>query len=401
MNLLDFNCEIITPLFSGGAETRLHPELRGPSVRGAMRYWYRALVGGSDLVAAGSEEERLKALKQHETQVFGNTERGSPISVIVRAQEPVQVGTFQKDKAIRTEDGGFLPSGKDYLLWSMAASGRPDTPRYQPDREFIQSGTKFTIRLQSPAQGGEEALRKATASLWLLANLGALGSRANRGAGSFQVQTESPANEWVAFKSCRTIEELQLYLSKGIRQCLSLIGNGAAAWRNFAEMPAYDVLCPTTAEVWVVSDPSDGWGSAMDALNGIGARLRDYRSHRSPLGKADHDAVLNWLEGGDRNPQIRRAVFGLPIPFRYSEGGPSDVIISEVSDRRASPLRIRVTRLSTGRYVGVLTLFKSCFLPKEANLQLQTRRWEAPAPTDYEVIRDFIQTFQVRKEVSL
>lgn len=323
MNLLDFNCEIITPLFSGGAETRLHPELRGPSVRGAMRYWYRALVGGSDLVAAGSEEERLKALKQHETQVFGNTERGSPISVIVRAQEPVQVGTFQKDKAIRTEDGGFLPSGKDYLLWSMAASGCPGTPRYQPDREFIQPGTKFTTRLQSPAQGGEEALRKATASLWLLANLGALGSRANRGAGSFQVQTESPANEWVSFKSCQTIEELQLYLSKGIRQCLSLIGNGAAAWRNFAEMPAYDVLCPTTAEVWVVSDPSDGWGSAMDALNGIGARLRDYRSHRSPLGKADHDAVLNWLEGGDRSPQIRRAVFGLPIPFRYSEGGPS------------------------------------------------------------------------------
>lgn len=401
MNLLDFNCEIITPLFSGGAETRLHPELRGPSVRGAMRYWYRALVGGSDLVAARSEEERLKALKQHETQVFGNTERGSPISVIVRAQEPVQVGIFQKDKAIRTEDGGFLPSGKDYLLWSMAASGRPGTPRHQPDREFIQSGTKFTIRLQSPAQGGEESLRKATASLWLLANLGALGSRANRGAGSFQVQTESPANEWVAFKSCQTIEELQLYLSKGIRQCLSLIGNGAAAWRNFAEMPAYDVLCPTTAEVWVVSDPSDGWGSAMDALDGIGARLRDYRSHRSPLGKADHDAVLNWLEGGDRSPQIRRAVFGLPIPFRYSEGGPSDVIISEVSDRRASPLRIRVTRLSTGRYVGVLTLFKSCFLPEGANLQLQTRRWKAPAPTDYEEIRGFIQTFQVRKEVSL
>lgn len=138
----------------------------------------------------------------------------------------------------------------------------------------------------------------------------------------------------------------------------------------------------------------------MQALEVIGSKLRDYRSHRSPLGRADHDAVLAWIEGEGNVPQIGRAVFGLPIPFRYSEGGPSDVIVSEQSDRRASPLRIRITRLATGKYVGVLTLFKSRFLKEGVQLQLQTRRWKAPPPTDYTVIQDFIRTFEVRREVT-
>jgi hypothetical protein len=139
----------------------------------------------------------------------------------------------------------------------------------------------------------------------------------------------------------------------------------------------------------------------MKALEGIGSKLRDYRSHRSPLGRADHDAVLDWLEGGGKTPQIKRAVFGLPIPFRYSGGGPGDVIIPVQGERRASPLRIRITRLATGRYVGVLTLFKSRFLGEGVSLRLQTRKWSAPPPTDYTVIQDFIETFEIKREVTL
>lgn len=77
------------------------------------------------------------------------------------------------------------------------------------------------------------------------------------------------------------------------------------------------------------------------------------------------------------------------------------MIVPEQGDRRVSPLRIRITRLATGRYVGVLTLFKSRFLEEGRQLQLQTRKWKAPPPTNYEVIQGFIQTFEVRQEVSL
>ncbi|GAB4580218.1 MAG: hypothetical protein Fur0022_29570 [Anaerolineales bacterium] len=147
----------------------------------------------------------------------------------------------------------------------------------------------------------------------------------------------------------------------------------------------------------------------MDALNGLGEALRDFRSYRRPkgVGRADHDAVLNWMsKGKDLQPELKRVAFGLPIPFSYSQGSGRDVIQSETSDRRASPLHIRITRLSTGKYVGVLTLFKSEFLGKRENgklvqLQLQSRKWTAPPPQDYQVIEDFIQSFPQKWSVAL
>jgi len=399
MKHLDFTSEVLTPLFLGGAETRVRPELRALSIRGAMRYWYRAIVGGSVLLSSTSDKERLQALKQHEADLFGTTEKSSAVAVLVHMDRPPEIETFQKDRAIRTSEGDFLPTGKDYLLWSMAASGRPGTPRYQPEREYIKPGTRFTIWLQSRTPGGDNSLPKATAALWLLANLGGLGARANRGAGSLEVEVADPVYG-LSFNRCRTIDELKSYLSSGIRQCLSLVSS-AETWETFVEPPNYDVLASMASEVWVVSSLPNGWGTAMEALEVIGTKLRDFRSHRSSVGRADHDKVLAWLEGGGSPPQIMRAVFGLPIPFRYSGGGPSDVIVPEHGDRRASPLRIRITLLATGRYVGVFTLFKSHFLERDKQLQLQTRKWKAPLPTDYGVIQEFIQAFEVRQEVTL
>jgi CRISPR-associated protein Cmr1 len=39
---IHFNCEIITPMFLAGADTG-QPELRPPSIKGAMRFWWRAV----------------------------------------------------------------------------------------------------------------------------------------------------------------------------------------------------------------------------------------------------------------------------------------------------------------------------------------------------------------------
>ncbi len=389
---IKFECQVLTPLFLGGADARLNPELRAPSIRGAMRYWYRALLGGSMLVTSGTNE--LQILKENEARVFGTTEQGSAVTVrVAYATEPVRA-SFQKDRASRTAEGGFLPTGKDYLLWSMAAT------RQLPDREYIKPDTKFSVTLG--ARQDVVALRAATAAFWLLANLGALGARANRGAGSFQALLVDSQGDEIAFRVCQSIDELQTHLTNGIQQCLAVIGDGKAQWRVFRDaQPSYDVIAPDAVQIWIVANAQGGWSSFSDALNGIGEKMRDYRSHRKTVGRADHDAVLKWLEEGGTSPEIKRAAFGLPIPFRYSDGGPSDVIQAEGSERRASPLRIRITRLTTGKYVGVLTLFQSRFLDDGKSLMLQTRKRKAPAPTNYKVIEDFIQTFEMKRRVEL
>ncbi|MEW6276669.1 MAG: type III-B CRISPR module RAMP protein Cmr1 [Bacillota bacterium] len=378
-----FECEVLTPLFLGGADPRLNPELRASSVRGALRYWFRALVGGSNLISYRSVDE-IERLNREEEQVFGSTERGSPVSVIVIPEAKPAIVQFQKER-----------TGKDYLFWSMAASGPRENPaRYQPAREYIQPGTRFQVKLRTHFHGG--ALKKAVVALWLLANLGALGARANRGAGSIQATVEQDIPGVPAFKVCRTIDELEAFLTEGVCQCLAAVTGVDGCWRRFENPPLHDVLSPDGAEIWLVADDKAGWQTYAAALNGIGERLRDYRSHRRRVGRADHDAVLEWLQRGGEGPLIRRAAFGLPLPFRYSQGRPGDVIQSTISARRGSPLKIRVTRLATGRYVGVLTLFKSRFIPEKERLKLQTRKWMAPPPKDYKIIEEFIQTFPVK-----
>jgi len=60
MKIITFECEVITPMFLGGADGRT-PELRPPSIKGAMRFWWRAMNGYLS----------LKALKEREKEIFG------------------------------------------------------------------------------------------------------------------------------------------------------------------------------------------------------------------------------------------------------------------------------------------------------------------------------------------
>ncbi len=395
---LNFQGEVLTPLFLGGADTRGNPELRAPSFRGVLRYWFRALLSGSQLVITNSANE-LEILKREESRVFGSTEGRSSVSVLVTPDGKPTVTSFQKERAIRTPEGDFLPTGKDYLLWSMVASGRPEDPaRYRPACKYIEPGSRFRISLRT-SFCEHEVIKKASAALWLMGNLGAIGARANRGAGSFQVAIEDNTLNFPVYRACRSLEELQSFLCEGILQCLQAVTGEATNWRTFDHLPLYDILSPNTAEVWIVADNEGGWNSYQQALNGVGEKFRDFRNHRAGIGKKDHDAVLEWLAKGGEGPEIQRAVFGLPLPFRYSQGGPGDVIQPSNSTRRASPLKIRITRLTTGSYVGVLVLFKSRFLEEDAKLQLQTRKLTAPSPKDYSIIHDFMQTFPVKRGV--
>jgi CRISPR-associated protein Cmr1 len=389
-----FQCEVLSPLFLGGADARgAPPELRAPSIRGAMRYWYRALLGGSTLLNGDNPLPKIHSL---ESNLFGSTDQGGALSTRVSQANALPIESYEKDRALRTPEGNFLPTGRDYLLWSMGSSGRIGTPRFQPSRQYIKPGAKFKFILSAQLQPFN--IQKGIAAFWLLTNLGALGARANRGAGSVQAQADDSP---ISFNACTSIPELQVHLKNGIQECLKIIADGN--WRNMPErgLPEFDILHPHACNIWVVADGNNGWDTYLAALNGLGDRFRDYRTHLKALGKSDHDAVLDWFKSGGRGPEIKRPIFGLPIPFRYSNGGPSDVIIHEKSDRRGSPLHMRITKLASGKYVGVLTLFKSRFLPENVDLKLQERKWKAPAPSDYTIATDFIKTFPVKEQVVL
>jgi len=371
-----FACEVLTPLFLGGADVK-SPEFRAPSIRGVMRYWYRALLGGT---TASSQD----LLHKNESALFGSVENGGALATQLRALGASQPVSYQKSPPVYDNAGKPHPTGKDYLFWSVALAGRP----------YIAPGEKFDFILKSTLDSS--AIMHGEMAFWLLCNLGAVGARANRGAGSFQAVSDDAV---LSFTPPGTINDLKEQLERGIAFCWENLGK---SWMQFGSNPPdFDVIHPDYCRISIVADQVNGWETYNDALNAIGGHFVNYRTHTNPLGKSDHDAVLDWVkQNGKIKPILKRPVFGLPLAVRY-KSGLQDEIRSGESDRRGSPLHIHITRLKTGCYVGVLTLFKSRFLPSGVNLKLKNRNWETPPPPDYSVIEGFMDAFPVKPRVTL
>lgn len=71
MQIIEASFEIVTPMFIGGADPSDSPELRPPSIKGALRFWWRALQWGMCLEKTASHEAALNELHRQEVALFG------------------------------------------------------------------------------------------------------------------------------------------------------------------------------------------------------------------------------------------------------------------------------------------------------------------------------------------
>lgn len=318
---LTVTLETITPLFLGGAEPRGAPELRPPAFRGVLRYWLRAALGG----VLGDD---IEAVRRAEAAVFGSTDetRGGASAVTVRIRSRTLPGPERFRRSQRPQ------SGRDYLYWSMAESGQVQRGNYLPPRQYLPTGTKFdlTIATRPGASNHNAALEAAAAALWLLVQLGGVGSRSRRTAGSLRVLEDVQFQGLQFTLRGDSAEEVARSLADGLRRvrevCATMSGGNTSC---VVQAPtSFDVLHPATCAVWVLGM----WSSADAAVEAIGSWLRDAR------------AAL---------PLSARVAFGLPMQRVGLHG----------VDRRASPLWLTVTPVATGRWAGIATLFRSRLLP--------------------------------------
>jgi CRISPR-associated protein Cmr1 len=212
-------------------------------------------------------------------------------------------------------------------------------------------------------------LEQAAAALWLLVQLGGVGSRSRRLGGSLSA-TASVEHGGLEFAlNGASAAAVANELASGLRQVRSIMAKYYAAARALSQSPAFDILEPVACSVWVL-DMYDRWETASEA---VGSALRSFRV-------ATQGAAATV-------PSLReRAVFGLPL--RGVSITPSQI------DRRASPLWLKLSKTRAGRYVAVATLFKSQFLPGDVQLN-----GSAP-PRGYELIERWIEgKFPKRAEV--
>ncbi len=350
MQEVTFTLQTITPLFLAGAD-QTKAELRAPSFRGLMRYWYRALVGG----LFGTDANGLEEVMKRETDVFGATDTGSAVSIRVsNVTEAPKEFTEQVSVNI---GGKWQATGKGYLLWTMVKSGRADRGNIKPARWYFPTGTSFQVTLST--RGTDDTKHKqALAAFWLLTHLGGVGSRSRRCAGSIAVQSFKGDVANFQFNAPRDVDGLQVQLKQGIEYARALYSNKPVPVRD----AMFDVLSPNTCTIKVLYYDNQPWTTPEAAMKAIGESLQNYRSGIFPL--------------------LRRRIFGLPL--------------RDVSNaRRSSPLLLRVTELQSEKgkqYVGIAVLFKTAARDTQGKL-VSTK--------DYDLIEEWISTFSGKEKVTL
>lgn len=170
MHKITFTCETITPMFLAGADGKT-PELRAPSIKGALRFWWRALNGHLD----------LGTLKEREGKIFGSTEQQS--RVIIRVLQPLN---YEKIEA------AMLPHKK--------------TKRDQSWTPCFGERQSFKVQFSLP----KDYLSEIKKLFILTTILGGFGKRSRRGFGSVRIMAidEEPLNIEQNLKS------ISIYLNK-------------------------------------------------------------------------------------------------------------------------------------------------------------------------------------------
>jgi CRISPR-associated protein Cmr1 len=245
-------------------------------------------------------------------------------------------------------------TGKGYLLWTMAKSGKAEKGNLKKARWYFPKGTSFHVTL-STRDTDTARLEQAIAAFWLFTQLGGLGARSRRCAGSLSVQPAEGYQTAFPFAKAVNIQQLKRQLEQGLKKAREgarqSLGQSAQNPLGHVPQADFDMLAKGTCRIWLLQEthPWPGPEAVMDAL---GTSLQTYR----------------------RGIAIsKRTIFGLPL--------------STFSGRRASPLLLRVIELQDARYAGIAVLFKTA----ASGIQ----------PGDYTIIENWIATFPGALEVEL
>jgi CRISPR-associated protein Cmr1 len=384
-NRLQVNLTAVTPLFIGGAEPNKYGELRPPSFKGLLRYWYRAIDHN---------------YRDHEKKYFGSTDKGqSPCLLQVHQwtegrdrwegwREKSRVGRYHRPPFPEGK-GRDAINGIAYLGYSLALGAN--------DRRAIPPDTVFNINIiQRPCEEEDmQKIRRAwLAGLWLLVHIGGIGSRSRRGLGSLKIE------EWGGWAECAELP-LACHEAKPENWVDSMY-DGLKKLREWFPNREPEKISHTVvnskARFLIMTEPFQDWEKA---LHEAGTRLQTFRRRSDPdysdvkahLAKQhetelrrDHklpsDVVPTYLSTGPT-----RAGFGLPLSFRYQSltytdqrgrrRSPQITFVGIKHERMASPLFIRIVQLDKSFY-PVFVYLTAPFLSSNERIKSLDKRQPTP-----------------------
>jgi CRISPR-associated protein Cmr1 len=351
--------KLITPLFGGGVRPRENDTsklIRETSVRGQLRFWWRAMRG------TGSIAE----MKKREDAIFGSGGENAQQSKVLVVVNVNNRGASEKI----FDTGGKNPKPLDKWKQVAYAAFALQPTNEDPQQKEIRVGVEFTLEISFPQNLKDDI----EAALWAWETFGGIGGRTRRGFGALELleATENGKSIDIRKYNTATVEQqikddLQKHLSP----------NKNADTNQFPRLSA-TVSFKTKA----AANATEAWKYAIEKLKNF-RQVRDIdpqtkRPHRNKWSEPDElrRIFLKHKRGARlKHEPIRninkfpRAEFGLPIVFHFQrdEGIEKDFTLqgakSEKIERLASPLILRPLKCDD-RVVSLALILNAPRAPK-------------------------------------
>lgn len=330
-------------MFLGGIAPNETAEIRVPSIRGAMRWWYRALLGGRG--------HSLTTLRQEEAGVFGSTDRASSVRMRIANKRP-NIQLHDKISKLKSRN-----SGTAYLWYFVKADDN--------ERHFIAPRSTFQL-VCTAFPGDGEAIEEAARALWLLSFLGGLGTRSRRMAGAFTVAISDSSDE-LSLPTFTPSRGFDNWFRKELQQ---IVSSNTSPDPELSKQ-GIPVLHPRYAQIRRLSSDKS-WTRAVEKTGQL------YKGYRK--------------EGSVKSQQ--KIHFGLPLADG-PEGKDTVTVKSDgkTLERRASPTWLQTVEFASGNVAALITAFSSALAPPKITVGDRGNRAET---NPYAVASDFFEHIEAR-----
>jgi CRISPR-associated protein Cmr1 len=383
----NFKLEVITPLMMSNGEVTLQSgyqktinnkngkktfvqmqkelktvELRAASIKGVMRWWYRAMLGLDD----------VEQLKKSEDKIFGSTDCSSKIRLKIEKENLLLdewSNEFWDDYNCSNIEGKKYINGYRYLSYTSFVESPKDGKTAV--RKFIKEDSTFNLIIISM---DKEAFESAMISFWFALHFGGFGNRARRGFGKLQAVSADISPIPVEGD---VLSRFNFCYGKDLNEQKKTIENGISGWKEYRKKVS-DKSAPTTkytnivnAKLFFIEDKADfhckdnldnvPFTKWQLALNDAGKRLQYFRQSYPD----DKTEIVKGYNGKDVQKididKLKKPVMGLPIVFKKY-----DIAVKHqedknkgIGDRFASPLWISIHKIGKNYYPAFLFMFSN------------------------------------------
>lgn len=350
---------LITPLFGGGVfagENDVEMLIRGSSIRGILRFWWRATRGG--------QFTTLKELRDAEDRIWG-----APAERVEKIIEKHGSATYKPVQiSVEVTSEGIPVTG----------TNAPKYASFPLKSQTIQKDVKFTLTLNYNKDYKEDIL----AALWAWENFGGIGARTRRGFGAIRRikipknqkeisldQYENSINQYEELLNKIDLEKISLSQGENlIDQYEELINKIdlekvsldqyqkliQAGLKTYIEKFTWPNGVPHLSRTTSFKVVPQNWhaliGKLQEFRQGEGFARKE-RTGKTPGSSRwpEPDTLRRLANKHSPNhapthpvKKFPRAQFGLPINFHFrNPGDPNGVLKGKGLDRLASPLILR------------------------------------------------------------